>query len=94
MIALTAALLAAAQPAYAQSNGPAAQSAADYQARLAQYLQARQAYAAEADVYWNAVVEKRRTRNAKRRDHLPIQLADYVLTQPPLYTGPPLLDHG
>ena len=89
VIALTAALLAAAQPAYAQSNGPAAQSAADYQARLAQYLQARQAYAAEADVYWNAVVEKRRTRNAKRRDHLPIQLADYVLTQPPLYTGPP-----
>ena len=89
VIALTAALLAAAQPAYAQSNGPAALSAADYQARLAQYLQARQAYAAEADVYWNAVVEKRRTRNAKRRDHLPIQLADYVLTQPPLYTGPP-----
>ena len=89
VIALTAALLAAAQPAYAQSNGPAAQSAADYQARLAQYLQAWQAYAAEADVYWNAVVEKRRTRNAKRRDHLPIQLADYVLTQPPLYTGPP-----
>jgi len=89
VIALTAALLAAAQPAYAQSNGPAALSAADYQARLAQYLQARQAYAAEADAYWNAVVEKRRTRNAKRRDHLPIQLADYVLTQPPLYSGPP-----
>ena len=89
VIALTAALLAAAQPAYAQSNGPAAQSAADYQARLAQYLQAWQAYAAEADVYWNAVVEKRRTRNAKRRDHLPIQLADYVLSQPPLYAGPP-----
>jgi hypothetical protein len=89
VIALTAAMLAAAQPAYAQTNGPAALSAADYQARLAQYTQARQAYAAEADVYWNAVVEKRRTRNAKRRDHLPIQLADYVLTQPPLYAGPP-----
>jgi hypothetical protein len=89
VIALTIAMLAAAQPAYAQTNGPAALSAADYQARLAQYLQARQAYAADADAYWNAVVEKRRTRNAKRRDHLPIQLADYVLTQPPLYSGPP-----
>lgn len=73
--------------ARAQVNPSAA--LADYQAKLAQYLQARQAYDAEADVYWNAVIEKRRARNAKRRDHIPIQLADYVLTQPPLYTGPP-----
>ena len=43
----------------------------------------------QADVYWNAVVEKRRLRNAKRRDRIAIQLADYVLTQPPLYSGPP-----
>ena len=35
------------------------------------------------------MIEKRRARNAKRRDHMPIQLADYVLTQPPLYAGPP-----
>ncbi|HZL62362.1 MAG TPA: hypothetical protein VFC32_08700, partial [Pseudolabrys sp.] len=71
MIALTAAILASVQPAYAQINGPAAMSAADYQAKLAQYLQARQAYDAEADAYWNAVIEKRHVRNAKRRDHLP-----------------------
>jgi hypothetical protein len=77
------------QPAYAQTNGPAAMSVADYQAKLAQYLQARQDYDAEADAYWNAVIEKRHVRNAKRRDHLPIQLADYVLSQPPLYAGPP-----
>ena len=89
VIALTAAILASVQPAYAQTNGPAALSAADYQAKLAQYLQARQAYDAEADAYWNAVIEKRHVRNAKRRDHLPIQLADYVLSQPPLYAGPP-----
>jgi hypothetical protein len=89
VIALTAAILASVQPAYAQINGPAAMSAADYQAKLAQYLQARQAYDAEADAYWNAVIEKRHVRNAKRRDHLPIQLADYVLSQPPLYAGPP-----
>ena len=89
VIALTAAILASVQPAYAQTNGPATMSAADYQAKLAQYLQARQAYDAEADAYWNAVIEKRHVRNAKRRDHLPIQLADYVLSQPPLYAGPP-----
>ena len=89
VIVLTAAILASVQPAYAQTNGPAAMSAADYQAKLAQYLQARQAYDAEADAYWNAVIEKRHVRNAKRRDHLPIQLADYVLSQPPVYAGPP-----
>src|SRR5450631_3397071 len=77
-----AALLAAA-PACAQD------ALADYQAKLAQYTQARQDYDAQADTYWNAVVEKRRTRNAKRRDHLPTLLADYVLTQPPIYSGPP-----
>ena len=52
------------------------------------HLQARQAYDAQADVYWNAIVEKRRVRNAKRRNRQPIELTDYVLTQPPLYTGP------
>ena len=86
LIALAASLLAA-TPARAQ-GGPSA-VLADYQAKLAQYLDARQAYDAEAEVYWNAVSEKRRLRNAKRRDHLPIALADYVLTQPPRYAGPP-----
>ena len=84
LLVLAAGLLLVA-PARAQ--GPLAP--ADYQARLAHYLQARQAYDAAAEVYWNAVVEKRRTRNAKRRAHLAIGLADYVLIQPPLYGGPP-----
>lgn len=85
VIALVAGLLLAALPARAQDGA----ALADYQAKLAQYTQARQAYDAEADTYWNAVVEKRRTRNAKRRDHVAILLADYVLTQPPVYAGPP-----
>ena len=87
VIALAAGLLQAAPPGRAQDVSPAA--IADYQAKLAQYDQARQAYDAEADVYWNAVVEKRRARNAKRRDHVAIGLSDYVLTQPPRYAGPP-----
>jgi hypothetical protein len=83
---LAAGLLLAAQVAHAQ---PPAMTTADYQARLAQYQAARSAYEAEATAYWDAVGDKRRARNAKRRDQLPISIDDYVLTQPPNYTGPP-----
>jgi hypothetical protein len=62
---------------------------ADYQAKLAVYERAHGAYSAEASAYWDAVVEKRRLRNVKRRENRTIGLDDYVLTQPPLYTGPP-----
>ena len=85
---LALAVLLTAAPARAQNPAPGP-ALNDYRAKLAQYLQARQAYDEQADAYWNAVVEKRRLRNAKRRDRTAIQLADYVLTQPPLYTGPP-----
>jgi len=83
---LAASLLLAAQAVHAQ---PPAMTMADYQARLAQYQAARSTYEAEATAYWDAIGEKRRARNAKRHDHLPISLDDYVLTQPPIYTGPP-----
>jgi hypothetical protein len=87
LFALAAALLLA-PPVYAQ-GGASPEQIADYKARLAQYLQARQGFDAQAEVYWNAVIAKRKIRNAKRRQHVPTQLADYVLTQPPLYGGPP-----
>ena len=85
---MIAALLLAAGPSHAQNAAPDA-VAGDYRARLAQYTQARRAYDEQATAYWDQVVEKRRARNAKRRGNLPIQLTDYVLTQPPVYTGPP-----
>src|SRR5712664_3683905 len=44
--------------------------------------------ATEAGAYWNSIAEKRRGRNAKRRERQTIALDDYVLTQPPVYTGP------
>jgi len=75
--------------ARAQNAPPGATATADYQARLAQYQAARGAYEAEAIGYWDAVAAKRRVRNAKRRDHEAIGLDDYVLTQPPVYSGPP-----
>lgn len=74
---------------HARAQSPSPAVIADYQARLAQYQAARGPYEIEATEYWTAVAEKRRTRNAKRRDHLPIGADDYVLTQPPVYSGPP-----
>jgi len=81
-------LVAAAAPGRAQ-DATTSPSIANFQARLAQYQAARASYEAEATAYWDAVADKRRARNAKRRDHLSIGLDDYVLSQPPIYTGPP-----
>jgi hypothetical protein len=72
--------------ALAQAASP--QAIAEYRRLLRDYQEARAAFEAEAGAYWSAIVDKRRGRNAKRREHLPIALDDYVLTQPPVYRGP------
>jgi hypothetical protein len=72
--------------AYAQAASP--QAIAEYKRKLKEYLEARAAFDAEAGAYWSSISEKRRGRNAKRRDRQQILLDDYVLTQPPLYDGP------
>jgi hypothetical protein len=77
---------AAALDAMAQAASP--QAIAEYRRKLREYQQARAAFDEEAGAYWNSIADKRRGRNAKRRDHQPIALDDYVLTQPPVYTGP------
>jgi len=89
LIAATAMLLAAA-PAWPQSarDSAALGALADYEAKLAIYERARGAYERAHAAYWDAVSSKRKLRNAKRRKHEAMQLADYVLTQPPVYTGP------
>ena len=61
----------------------------EYRRKLAEYTAARQRYEAEADAYWSAVAEKRRLRTAKRRSGQEASLNDYVLAQPPVYSGPP-----
>jgi hypothetical protein len=86
---LIAGLMLAGPSAHAQGAPPSAVAIADYQAKLAEFQAARAPYEAQAAAYWGAIAEKRRGRNAKRRDHLPITLDDYVLTQPPVYAGPP-----
>lgn len=58
-----------------------------YRRQLEEYTRARAAFAEAATAYWTAIAEKRRVRNSKRRDQ-EIALDDYVLTQPPVYSGP------
>jgi hypothetical protein len=60
----------------------------EYRRLLREYQEARAAFEEQAGAYWNAITEKRRSRNAKRREHRPVALDDYVLAQPPVYTGP------
>ena len=72
--------------AMAQTASP--QAIADYRRKLREYEQARAAFEEEAGAYWSAISEKRKGRNAKRRERQTIALNDYVLTQPPLYSGP------
>ncbi len=87
-LALIATSLLAGGPAAAQALvSPSA--IAEYRAKLAQFEQAHAPYERRASAYWDQVSEKRRLRNAKRRQHLPIDLDDYVLAQPPIYSGPP-----
>jgi hypothetical protein len=86
-VAAEAAMLPAA-PVDAMAQMASPQAIAEYRAKLREYQEARAGFDEEAGAYWSAITEKRRGRNAKRREHLPIGLDDYVLTQPPVYTGP------
>jgi hypothetical protein len=63
-------------------------AASEYRRKLKEYLAARDAFDAEAAAYWDSISAKRRIRNAKRRNHERTVLDDYVLTQPPVYSGP------
>ncbi|HZC98504.1 MAG TPA: hypothetical protein VE267_20720 [Bradyrhizobium sp.] len=78
----------AASTADAMAPAASPQAIAEYRRKLKEYQQARAAFEAEAGPYWASVSEKRKGRNAKRRERQTITLDDYVLTHPPLYTGP------
>jgi hypothetical protein len=64
-------------------------AAASHRAKIDAYVRARAAFEEQADAYWLSVADKRRSRFAKRAKNEPIQIEDYVLEQPPVYTGPP-----
>jgi hypothetical protein len=81
-----ATLPAATAGAMAQAASP--QAIAEYRRKLREYQEARAVFEQEASAYWGSIADKRRGRNAKRRDRQSIGLDDYVLTQPPVYAGP------
>jgi hypothetical protein len=80
------ALPAATADAMAQAASP--EAIAEYRRKFKEYQAARAAFEQEAGAYWSSIADKRRGRNAKRREHQTITLDDYVLTQPPVYGGP------
>ncbi len=65
-----AAMPASTAGAMAQMVSP--QAIAEYRRKLAEYQEAHGAFEQEAGAYWQAIADKRRGRNAKRRDHQPI----------------------
>src|SRR5215831_3097993 len=94
-IAMAALLIS---PAASQSSQPAdapaqqpelAAAMAQYRRALEEYNRAWQSYTAASSAHWNQISEKRQFRNTKRSRGEPISISDYVLTQPPVYTGPP-----
>ena len=92
-------VLAACGPAAAQANlsPPASANPAvanptamdQYRRALDAYDSAHTLYAAASTAYWHEIAAKRQLRNAKRARGEPLSIDDYVLTQPPVYTGPP-----
>ncbi|MBX9842174.1 MAG: hypothetical protein K2Z80_10250 [Xanthobacteraceae bacterium] len=83
---LAAALLGGVSPLFAQGGADGATAASP---AVEAYIRARTAYEQEAEAYWQSIADTRRARFAKRRSGERIVLADYVLEQPPVYTGPP-----
>jgi hypothetical protein len=76
-------------PAATADRKPASPAAvADYRRKLEEYTRLHDPYEGAASQYWSAIAEKRRLRLGERRAETPIALDDYVLTQPPIYSGP------
>lgn len=74
--------------ANARAQAVSPEAIAEYRYRLQQYQAARAEFDRDAEAYWSAIAEKRRIRNAKRRAGDALSADDYVLVQPPVYTGP------
>jgi hypothetical protein len=68
----------------------AAQSDAEqYRSALDAYNTTHALYASAAGAYWHEIAAKRQLRNGKRAHGELLSIDDYVLAQPPVYTGPP-----
>src|ERR1700748_3488586 len=90
LVCVAVATLASSATAQTDTPKPSASPAqmAEYLVKLAEYDAARAAYQVRAAPYWAEVKARRASRFSKRRAHKEIALDDYVLPQPPEYTGP------
>jgi hypothetical protein len=76
-------------PAAAAQPADLAAALAKYRRDIAAYQSARADFESADEAYWRSIADKRHVRNAKRANHEPLSIDDYVLAQPPVYTGPP-----
>jgi hypothetical protein len=77
------------RPLAAEPSPASVAAMAKYRQELEAYLQARETYLAAAKTYWASIADKRRLRNGKRTRAAALSIDDYVLDQPPVYSGPP-----
>ena len=77
------------RPVVTPTSSDAAAMTPDERRALEEYKKAWQNYSAAAGAYWNSVAERRQLRNGKRARGEQLSVNDYVLAQPPVYTGPP-----
>ena len=91
LIALTSANVGAVDAVPGANGEPVPMKAHldDYRKQLAAHNKAWEAYEKIASPYWQAVTEKRSRRRTKMANGITLTTADYVMTQPPVYTGPP-----
>ena len=68
---------------------PTTDDASPATAAVEAYIRAHTAFENETEAYWQSIADKRGARIAKRRNGERIVLDDYVLEQPPVYSGPP-----
>jgi hypothetical protein len=69
--------------------GDPAAAMAEYRRALDAYNAVHDRYAAVANAYWASISDKRKLRSSKRAAGEALAIDDYVLDQPPVYTGPP-----
>jgi hypothetical protein len=65
------------------------ESSDKYEKRLAEYQKSRGAFETASHDYWTQVANMRKGRSAKRAQNVALNVDDYVLSQPPVYQGPP-----
>lgn len=71
-------------------TAPVKAAMVEYRRKLAEYNKAWEPFEKVAAPYWRDVTEKRSRRRTKQANKIAMTADDYVMKQPPVYTGPPM----